>query len=76
MNKKKHESSAPPIWDIRNWPAVVYLWGFVMALVGYVIIESVFHPKSHAIHWLSAIAGGLLGFGIGWLWFRLRGDVP
>jgi hypothetical protein len=29
----------------------------------------------HPYHWGTGIAGGLFGIGIGWIWFRWRGDI-
>jgi hypothetical protein len=54
---------------------VVYLWGFAVAFLGPIIVDAILHPKSHPVHWLSALAGGLIGISIGWLWFRWRGDI-
>ena len=60
----------------QEWPLVVYMWAIGLGLVGYLVIgEMVFEVKPHPIHWLSGIVGGILGIGLGWLWFRWRGDV-
>lgn len=60
---------------MRDWPLVVYLWDFAAAFAGYVIVDAIFHPRSHLLHWLTAATGGLVGMGIGCLWFRWRGDI-
>lgn len=73
MSKKKLKSK-----QIQNqeWPVVVYMWTFGFALLGYLVIgEAVFESKPHPIHWLSGLVAGVVGIGIGWLWFRWRGDV-
>ena len=62
--------------SIGEWPPVIYLWGFAMAFLGYLVVELISHLKSHPIHWLTALGGGLVGVVIGWFWFRWRGDVP
>jgi hypothetical protein len=47
-----------------------------LGLVGYAVVETVFRTSlSHPFQWLSALVGGVLGIGIGWLWYRWRGDV-
>lgn len=60
----------------KEWPVVVYLWAIGLAMVGYLVVgEMIFELKPHPIHWLSALISGLVGIGIGWLWYRWRGDV-
>ena len=60
----------------KEWPVVVYLWTFGLGIVGYSVVgEMILESKPHPIHWLSGLAGGILGIGIGWLWYRWRGDV-
>jgi len=52
------------------------MWAIGLALLGYMVVETVFHTAlSHPIHWLAALIGGIVGIGIGWLWYRWRGDV-
>ncbi|MGE5139577.1 MAG: hypothetical protein ACM3JD_08960 [Rudaea sp.] len=59
----------------RESPAVVYFWAFGLAILSYVTARIVLDGQPHPYHWLSGLAGGLAGIGIGWLWFRWRGDV-
>ncbi len=59
----------------REWPAIVYFWAFGLAILSYVVARIVLDGQPHPYHWLSAIAGAVAGMGIGWLWFRWRGDV-
>ena len=59
----------------REWPAVVYLWAFGLAILSYAMARAALDGKPHPYHWLAALAGGLLGIPLGWLWFRWRGDV-
>ena len=55
---------------------MVYLWAFGLGIVGYSVVgEMILEPKPHPIHWLSGLVGEVLGIGIGWLWYRWRGDV-
>lgn len=72
----RRQKDRPAISSVTEWPPVVYLWGFASAFIGYFIVDSIFHPKSHPIHWLSALGGGLIGIAVGWLWFHRRGDIP
>jgi hypothetical protein len=58
-----------------EWPAVVHLWAFGLAIVRYAFARIVLDGQPHPYHWLSAPVGGAAGIGIGWLWFRWRGDV-
>lgn len=60
----------------KDWPVVVYMWTIGFGLVGYLVVgEAVFESRPHPIHWLSGIIAAILGVGIGWLWYRWRGDV-
>lgn len=60
----------------KEWPVVIYMWVSALAMVGYLIGETVFRTtKPHPFHWLLALVGGILGIGAGWLWYRSRGDV-
>lgn len=60
----------------KEWPIVVYMWTFGLALLGYLIVgEGIFELRPHPIHWLAGLFGGLAGIPIGWLWYRWRGDV-
>lgn len=59
----------------KEWPAVVCFWTFGLAIFGYLVGRLVLNSWSHPYHWLSALASGLAGIPIGWLWYRWRGDV-
>lgn len=75
VKQKKHIENQQII-NNKEWPAVVYLWMFGLAFFGYLIAESIFRTAwTHPMHWLSALVGGVLGIGAGWLWYRWRGDV-
>ena len=68
--------SKQKVKEKKEWPVVVYLWAFGLALVGYLVVgEAVFESRPHPVHWLSGLIAGILGIGIGWLWYRWRGDV-
>jgi len=60
----------------KDWPAVVYFWAIGLGLLSYAVVEIATHDTwPHPIHWLAGIIGGIAGIGIGWLWYRWRGDV-
>lgn len=59
----------------EDWPLVVYMWIVGLAILGYVTARIALDGYPHPIHWISGIAGGLLGYPAGWLWFRWKGDV-
>ncbi len=59
----------------KEWPAIVYLLAFGLAILSYVVARIVLDGQPHPYHWLSALAGGIAGMGIGWLWYLWRGDV-
>lgn len=59
----------------KEWPSIVYLWMFGMIFLGYVIGRIALNAYPHPYHWLSALVGGILGVGMGWLWYWKRGDV-
>jgi hypothetical protein len=59
----------------KEWPVVVYFWAIGLALMSYVVARVVLHGSPHPYPWGTGIAGGLLGIGIGWIWYRWRGDI-
>lgn len=59
----------------KEWPAVVYFWGFGLAIMSYVVARIALDGKPHPYHWLAGLIGGLAGIPIGWLWYHWRGDV-
>lgn len=59
----------------KDWPVVVYLWIFGLIIMSYVVARMVLAGYPHSYHWLSALAGGIVGVPIGWLWYWWRGDI-
>ena len=59
----------------KEWPVVVYLWTFGLAILGYVVARVGLSGFPHPYHWMSGLIGGLAGIPLGWLWYRWRGDV-
>jgi hypothetical protein len=77
MSKKSAKiNKKPEKKKQKEWPVVVYMWTFGLALLGYLIVgEGIFELRPHPIHWLAGLIGGLAGIPLGWLWYRWRGDV-
>ncbi len=63
------------IEDKKEWPAVVYFWMIGMVFFGYVIGRIALDSYPHPYHWASGLVGGILGIGVGWLWYWKRGDI-
>ena len=59
----------------KEWPAVVYFWIFGLGFGSYLAARIILDGYPHPYHWLAGLIGGLAGIGIGWLWYRWRGDV-
>jgi len=59
----------------KEWPAVVYFWIIGLGFFSYIIARFALDTYPHPYHWGSGIAGAVLGVGVGWIWYRWRGDV-
>jgi hypothetical protein len=59
----------------KEWPAVVYLWAFGLAITGYTLARVGLSGIPHPYHWASGLIGAILGIFVGWTWYRWRGDV-
>ncbi len=71
----QREQDRHHLLDMRQWPVVVYLGALVAAFLSTWIADLLWHPKSHPVHWLAALIGGMIGIGLGWLWYTWRGDI-
>lgn len=58
-----------------EWPIVIYLWALGLGVASYVVARVALDGYPHTYHWLSALAGGIAGIPLGWLWYWWRGDV-
>ncbi len=74
MNRK-HIRRQAPAPERKEWPAVVYFWGFGLAIIGYLVGRMALNALPHPYHWLSGLVGGLAGIPIGWLWYHWKGDM-
>ncbi|MEW6568629.1 MAG: hypothetical protein AB1449_10795 [Chloroflexota bacterium] len=76
MSKRAKKPAARGKKARQEWPLVVYLWIFGLAVMGYLIGgELLLATRPHPLHWAVGVTGGLVGIPIGWLWYRWRGDV-
>ena len=66
--KEKHAKN-------KEWPIVVYLWMIGLAFLGYVIGRIVLSTSPHPYHWISGLAGGVIGIIVGWIWYWKLGDI-
>jgi hypothetical protein len=56
-------------------PLVAYVWTAGLGLAGYLIARIGLDGFPHPVHWASGLGSGAVGYGIGWLWYRWRGDI-
>ncbi len=59
----------------KDWPVVVYMWIVGLGFMSYLVARIALNAYPHPIHWISGIAGAVIGIPVGWLWYRWRGDV-
>lgn len=59
----------------NEWPLVVYVWIIGLGVSGYLIARIGLYSSPHPVHWLSGLAGAIVGIGVGWVWYRKKGDI-
>jgi len=59
----------------QETPVVVYVWVFGLGIMSYLIARIALGAFPHPVHWLSGIVGAAVGYVVGWIWYRKRGDV-
>lgn len=60
---------------VKDWPVVVFFAAFGLGILSYVIARIALDGYPHPIHWASGLVGAVVGFFVGWLWYRWRGDI-
>ena len=79
MSRIKVSKTAPTLPEkdrhSKEWPVVVYLWAFGLAILGYAVGRVGLSSSPHPYHWLSGVIGAVAGILIGWTWYHWRGDV-
>jgi hypothetical protein len=46
-----------------------------MALIGYLVGETVLALRPHPAHWGIAILGGFIGWAVGRIYYQIKGDI-
>ena len=59
----------------KEWPVVIIIWTVSLLFLGYVIGRMALDTYQHPYHWASGLLGGLVGLGVGWIWYKKRGDI-
>lgn len=60
----------------KETPLIAYFSAFFFSILGYLVLgKIILESRPHPIHWLSAIIGGVLGYFLGLLWYRWKGDI-
>ncbi len=58
-----------------SWPVVVYVAMCGFGFTSYLVARIALDGKPHPLHWISGIAGAAVGYVVGWIWYRWRGDI-
>lgn len=56
-------------------PLVVWMWTLGIGFLSYLVARIALYTSPHPYHWLSALGGGVVGYLVGWLWYRWKGDI-
>ena len=59
----------------KGWPLVIYVWIIGLGLAGYFIGRIAIDEQLHPLHWAAGLVGAVIGYFVGWLWYRWRGDI-
>jgi cytochrome c oxidase subunit IV len=59
----------------KEVPLVIWIWMFGLGFTSYVVARIALDGYPHPLHWTSGAVGAVIGFFIGWLWYRWKGDV-
>ena len=59
----------------QDTPLVVFMWVVGLGLLSYIVARIALDAYPHPIHWAFGSIGAVLGYFVGWLWYRRRGDV-
>ena len=76
MTAKTRNKAAVVAKEKKETPIVVYFMAVAGAIVGYLVLgKIILGAQPHPYHWVSGVLGGVLGYFLGWLWFRFKGDI-
>ena len=59
----------------KETPFVVWLWVMGLGFLSYVVARIALDGYPHPLHWAFGALGIVMGYLVGWLWFRWKGDV-
>ena len=59
----------------KDWPLVVYVWIVGQGFMSYLTARIALDGQPHPLHWASGLVGAVVGYFVGWLWYRWRGDI-
>lgn len=59
----------------HEWPLVIYVWIIGLGFTGYLVARIALDGQPHPVHWASGLIAGILGYFVGWLWYRWCGDI-
>jgi len=54
---------------------VVWLCTMGLGFLSYLVTRIALDGYPHPLHWASGVAGAVLGYFVGWLWYCWKGDV-
>ena len=76
MTKQTSSNKKVSGLKVRQYtPVVVYFGVFGIGFLSYFIARIALGAYPHPIHWASGVVGAVIGYFVGWLWYRWRGDV-
>ena len=76
MTKQTSSNKRVSRLKVRQYtPVVVYFGVFGIGFLSYFIARIALDAYPHPIHWASGVVGAVIGYFVGWLWYRWRGDV-
>ena len=75
MSKPTNSKKVSRKKDRKDWPVVIYMWVIGLGFMSYLVARIALNAYPHPYHWISGVAGAIVGLPVGWLWYRWRGDV-
>ena len=75
MSKAAISRKSSPKKTQKDWPLVVYMWILGLGFMSYLVARIALDAYPHPVHWASGAMGAVVGYFVGWLWYRWRGDV-
>ena len=54
---------------------MVYVWIIGLGFTSYVFARLALDGQAHPLHWVFGLVGAVIGYFVGRLWYRWRGDI-